>query len=232
MTARADRGDTHHEQPLDPSGLAGFPARRISGTWYRCHADRGGADHGCWYFSSAGDPPAAFGRFDLPAPRGTCYVANTREAAVRERLGTQVVKRAGRMSVLEAVLTTQDGPVVVTEAGVSTTRSANLPVKAADRWITRSLWSGTGIYSITQDWAAAFDRAGFDSIVYPPRFTLGRSARSLAVFGPSGVPSRRRPAGASVPVTEVLAAARIEVVRPPVSAASSTLRATAPPPAL
>ena len=85
--------------------------------------------------------------------------------------------------------TTADGPVVVTEAAVPVVRAANLPVKAAQRWVNRSLSSGTGIYAVTQAWGSAFRGAGFDGVVYQPRFAGGARVRSLAVFGPAGRPS-------------------------------------------
>lgn len=150
----------------------------------------GGRDHGCWWFSSIGADPEASGRFDLRPPYGTCYFASTQEAAARERVGTQLRRIAGRESVSRGALTTADGSVVVTEAAVHAARAANLPVKAAQRWVNRSLSSGTGIYAVTQAWASAFRAADFDGVVYEPRFAGGARVRSLAVFGPAGRPSQ------------------------------------------
>ena len=60
--------------------LDGFPTRRITPgqTLQRAHT----VAYGPWWFGSDG-----VGRFDLPAPRGTCYLADSAVVAVRERLG-------------------------------------------------------------------------------------------------------------------------------------------------
>jgi hypothetical protein len=191
--------------------------------------DRGGADRGCWWFSSVGTDPDRSGRFDLPAPEGTCYFASTGEAAARERVGTQLRKTAGRESVLASVLVTGDGPVVVTEVALATIRAANLPVRAADRWINRSLWVGTGIYRISQGWAAMWRTAGFMGVLYQPRFTGGARVRALALFGAQGRPKPVPPVEGVRPVADVLTAHGVRVVWPPGSAPALSSR-TAPPP--
>jgi hypothetical protein len=125
-------------------------------------------DRGRWSFSSAGTPADGSGRFDLSSPRGTCYFANTEEGAARERVGTQLRNRASDQTLLDSVLTdTSAGlPVVVSQVDLEWLTTANVATKNADRWINRSLWSGTGIYEISQAWAAAFDFAGFDGVRY------------------------------------------------------------------
>ncbi|WP_376707721.1 RES domain-containing protein [Nocardioides alcanivorans] len=172
------------------------------------------------------------GRFDLPAPRGTSYLASSREVAARERLGTQIRKALGGESVLETVLRAADGPVVVSDVAITTVRSANLPVKPAGAWINRSLWAGTGSYGVTQAWAASFDAAGFDSIVYPPRFSLGQRDRSLAMFGAAGAPAKPAPVGETVDLRDVLRQAGVRVVSPPRRAGPAILPASSPPPPL
>ena len=64
-----------------PSGaLDGFPKRRLARATALFRAHR--ADRGPWWFGNDGG-----GRFDLAAPRGTCYVGLDPCSAVRERLG-------------------------------------------------------------------------------------------------------------------------------------------------
>jgi hypothetical protein len=210
--------------------VSGFPSRDVSGSWFRAHVNHGGPDRGCWWFSSAGANPDESGRFDLPAPEGTCYFASTEEAAARERVGTQLRKTAGRESVLASVLATANGPVVVTEVTMSAVKTANLPVRKADRWVNRSLWVGTGIYRISQGWAALWRAAGFEGLLYEPRFTGGARVRALAVFGAAGRPKPARPTKDSKSLEEVLTAHGVRVVWPPGSAPA--LSSTAPPPPL
>ena len=60
--------------------------------WYRAHA----VGLGPWWYSHDSS-----GRFDLPAPAGTCYLASQLEVAVRERLGETLVT-AGLIAADEA----------------------------------------------------------------------------------------------------------------------------------
>lgn len=225
------RGQSSHPLPPDNADeLARFPQRDIDGTWFRAHVDRGGRDRGCWWFASVGDDPDASGRFDLPVPDGTCYFASSEEAAARERVGTQLRTTSGTQSVTSSALTTTRGPVTVTATMVSVRRAANLSVKPAQRWVNRSLSVGTGIYGVTQAWAAAFRVAGFEGIVHQPRFTGGRRVRSLAIFGRAGRP---RPVPAVVStraLRAVLEAHDVRVVDPPPSAPQLLSPDATPPP--
>ncbi|WP_299056436.1 RES family NAD+ phosphorylase [uncultured Nocardioides sp.] len=188
-------------------------------------------DRGCWWFSSAGTPAAKSGRFDLPLPRGTCYLSIDEEGAARERVGTQIVKRAGRESVLASVLTADPGRrVIVSAVQVPRTRTANVSVRPAQRWVNRSLWSGTGIYAITQAWAAKFDEAGFGGVRYPPRFTLGPGAMALALFGPAKQPIPSWSIDSSRTLEQVLTDTGVRIVSPPRSAPDVLASDTAPPP--
>lgn len=232
MTSPPRGRSLHPLPPEDADALGRFPRRTVDGAWFRAHVDRGGRDHGCWWFSSvdAGDDPDTHGRFDLPAPEGTCYLASTEEAAARERVGTQLRSVGGRESVLTSVLTTRQGPVTVTETEVPALDAANLPVKAAQRWINRSLSVGTGIYSVTQAWARAFRAAGFEGIVHAPRFTGGARVRSLAVFGRAGRPRPIPTVVATRLLRDVLPAHDVRLVEPPASAPSVLAADAAPPP--
>ena len=226
------RGQSLHPlPPEDPAELSHFPQRDVDGTWFRAHVDRGGRDHGCWWFSSVdvGDDPDGRGRFDLPTPEGTCYLASTEEAAARERVGTQLRTVAGHESVLASVLVTPEGPVTVTATEVTLVRVANLAVKPAQRWVNRSLAVGTGIYSVTQAWAAAFRAAGSSGIVHQPRFTGGARVRSLAAFGRAGRPRPIPAVQRTRTLRAVLETHDVRVVEPPSSAPAVLLPTAAPP---
>ena len=231
MTSSPRGRSLHPLPPEDPAELARFPTRSVDGPWFRAHVDRLGRDHGCWWFSSVdpGDDPDACGRFDLAAPDGTCYLASTEEAAARERVGTQLRTVSGHESVLASALTTPQGSVTVTTTEVPPMRAANLPVKPAQRWVNRSLSVGTGIYSVTQAWAAAFRAARLGGIVHEPRFTGGTRVRSLAVFGRAGRP---RPVPSVVrtrALRDVLEAHDVRIVDPPSSAPAVLAPDEAPP---
>ncbi|WP_460458725.1 RES domain-containing protein [Angustibacter peucedani] len=176
-----------------PDDLTGFPEHRTpaSTVLHRAHLAR----RGPWWFSSGG------GRFDLSAPRGTCYLASSAAAAVRERLGPVLSSRAAVPS------STLDG-VVVSRLAVGVPgdprelRWANLRVAAAaEHGVTRELESMTP-YDVPSRWARAFDAAGLDGVRYGPRFSPG-SASAHALFGDAGEDARRVPDPEPTPAAEV-----------------------------
>jgi hypothetical protein len=235
MTPGPLRGAAEHPGPPDdPAELASFPGRTVQGRWFRSHVDRPAEpDHGCWWFASLGHgDPNGFGRFDLAAPEGTCYLGSSAEVAARERVGPFLSNVAGREYVSAAVLATADGPVAVTEVSVAPVEAANLPVKAATRWVNRSLSVGTGIYGVSQAWAARLRAASFDAITYEPRYTGGRRARALALFGPAGTPDPRPRTGVTRRLGEVLLDIGVDVVAPRPPTAAHLLAPEAPPPVL
>ena len=192
-----------------PASLAGFPAYLVDADvdLFRAH----GEDLGPGWFSSDGT-----GRFDLRAPRGTCYTALDPLSALRERLGpvlgpsqavpeslleSAVVSRL-RLPASREVADVQDGGV----AAFGVTREIESMVP----------------YAVPQAWARAFDEAGHGGVKYGPRFTPGDSS-AVAVFGDEGVADW--PADADpVPAQQVPGApaalptprrADLTVVRPP-----------------
>lgn len=163
-----------------PADLAGFPVSRATAQTrlHRAH-DR---DRGPWWFSSDGA-----GRFDLPAPRGSCYLASTALAAVRERLGPVLAARATLpASALEHVVVSRLRPATDGRP----LRLANLRVSAAGSYgVTRELESMTP-YALPRRWAVALADHGLDGVRYGPRFTPG-SASAVALFGPAGTDPTR-----------------------------------------
>lgn len=139
---------------------------------------------GPWWFSSSG------GRFDLPEPYGTCYLADDAQTAVRERAGAALLN-AG-------VLTSS----FVDEMQLARVR---LPVRSevADLGDDTAVAFGCSRelstvpdYQLSSAWASAFHTARLDGIRYGSRFTSGSQAKALALFGDHG--------DAALPVEEVV----------------------------
>lgn len=161
--------------PDPPGDLASFPGIRIDTATplYRAVAAPHPDPVGAWWFSSNG------GRFDLPSPNGTCYMATTLAAAIRERLG-RVLRQS---TLLPATL--MDGMEVVTLHLMSSALLANTGHENAADWgAIRELATVTGDYSRTVRWAVAFKEADFDGILYEPRFSSLAKATAVGLFGP------------------------------------------------
>jgi hypothetical protein len=189
--------------------LAGFPAYPV-GTdvdLFRAHR----RDLGPWWFGSDGS-----GRFDLSAPRGTCYLALDPLSALRERLGPVL---GGSQAVPESLLEES----VVSRLRLPGDREvADTQDRRAARFgVTREIESAVP-YAVSQAWARAFDAAGFGGVRYGPRFTPGDSS-AVALFDAEGaqdwpvdadpLPAQQVP-GAPVPLPTPRRA-DLTVVRPP-----------------
>ncbi len=167
----SDRERTAQGPP--PAQLDGFPAYLV-GTevdLFRAH----GVDRGPWWFGNDGG-----GRFDLRAPRGTCYLALDPLSALRERLGPVLGgSQAVPVSLLEAAVVSRLRLVQDREV-------ADVQVRgAASYGVTRELESMVP-YAVPQAWARAFDAAGCGGVRYGPRFTPGDSS-AVALFEGEGV---------------------------------------------
>lgn len=152
--------------------LDGFPTRHLTPghALRRAHT----AAYRPWWFGSGGG-----GRFDLPRPRGTCYLASSAVVALRERLGVVL----GARPVVPASLLDD---VVVSTLHLPDDRDvADIESQDATRFgVTRELETMVP-YAVPQAWACAFDVAGLGGVVYGPRFTTG-DAVSYGIFGPAG----------------------------------------------
>ena len=203
----SDRERTAQGPP--PTSLAGFPAYRIRSDvdLFRAH----GADRGPWWFGNDGA-----GRFDLRAPRGTCYLALDPLSALRERLGPVL---GGSQAVPASLL---DAAVVSGLRLVETRDVADVQDRgAADYGVTRELESMVP-YAVPQAWARAFDAVGCGGVRYGPRFTPGESS-AVALFDDEGlqdwpvdpdpVPAQQVPGAPTVLPTP--RRADLTVVRPP-----------------
>lgn len=191
--------------------LTGFPVREVLAgeSLWRNHRFRPTSDGGAWYFASVpAQPGAESGRFDLRRPRGTCYLATTKEAAVRELIGPEQA-RLGWLpssSFERRVLTPLEVPVGLPAANVSSN-------KATKFGVTAELCT-TERYGITQQWARVLAEAGFGAIWHRLRFSPGKG-RGLALFGEAGAPVPPWPTGGRVlpvrPIAERLGCRVVDV---------------------
>lgn len=201
-------------QKAPPAGLdlSAFPVDPLpsSTPLYRAHT----AGNAPWYFGNS-----MKGRFDLVAPRGTCYAAESIGAAMRERLGEKFAG-GGQVSAELA------DSAVITEIMPTPGRGAN-PEAGTDNFPLTSELTSMPDYSIPQAWAAVFDDAGFDAIHYRGRLSSS-SLASWALFDDEGEHADYV-TGATVSGREACKSAGIRVLPPPPSAAS--LLRVIPPPA-
>lgn len=202
-------GRERSAQGLPPASLAGFPAYPIGveTDLFRAHTETLGP----WWFGTDGG-----GRFDLPDPRGTCYVALDALSALRERLGPVL---GPSQSVPETLL----AYTVVSRLRLPAVREvADVQSRGAAAFgVTRELETMVP-YAVPQAWARAFDSAGLRGVRYGPRFTPG-DCSAVALFDEGG--AQEWPADPSpVPAAQVPGAptamptprrADLTVVRPP-----------------
>ena len=172
-----------------PGDLTGFPV------W---HVLRGAVLHrvtdagrGPWWFASDGG-----GRFDLDAPRGTCYLADDAVVALLEVLGA-----AASAPVLAASLF--DDRVVWSVALPEQCDAADTTTRRA-RALRRHRRAGDDrdVPPASRAWAAAFAGAGLGGVRYRARHDPG-GGRCLALFGAAGERRRWR-RGRSTPVAGAL----------------------------
>lgn len=165
--------------PDDPSALETFPmTRRLPRSLHRV-SDRSGT----WWYSSR---PGGGGRFDLPAPEGTCYLADDLDAALGEKLLRRPKKLvpAERLRELLHSRITLLRPLVL--ANLTSTRATGLGVNAEIHT--------TLDYAKPWAWAERLRQAGFRGLRYAARSDPSLAARCVALFGGAGL-HVRAPAG-------------------------------------
>ncbi len=154
-----------------PSHLEEFPSRLLPAGLRLFRVVRKGK--GPWWFGSTLE-----GRFDLPEPHGTCYLAADPLAALLELLGPE---RAGGIVAAdffaERRVRALQVPDEITAADVTSRRASGFGVTAE---------IGTLIpYERPQAWALRLHHANFQGIVYWLRHDPARS-EGVALFGPHG----------------------------------------------
>ncbi|WP_448070874.1 hypothetical protein [Georgenia yuyongxinii] len=190
-------------QGYPPDDLTGFPTTTPPPTLYRAHREQNNP----WWFSSydpASGTPA--GRFDLPRPRGTCYLATAPLGAARERMGRHTSRTIHADPVLTATVVSSLGTADFGEVADLEHRDAPL------YGVTREL-STTGSYHQSAAWAFALDRLS-SGIRYPLRF--GIPAHGYAFFGSGGGQHDDRDTDPTpVRLLEILAGAGYEIIELP-----------------
>ena len=164
-------------EPPAPSALASLPSQGLAGRLLHRVFKAGRASP--WWFNSAGDCPAAAGRFDLPAPDGACYLTTNPVSAVLEALpdyGRGVLPVAELRARRRAVVT----------APPSAPRAARL-VSARSRGlgITQALWAGAP-RELTQRWARALRRAGWLALWGGTQHDPTGQSRTVTLFDDAG----------------------------------------------
>jgi hypothetical protein len=118
------------------------------------------------------------GRFDLPEPDGTCYLAMDEVTALLEVLGTDLERGAVSSEFLNQRR--------LRKLHLSREQSlSDLTSREATRFGITSEIGSIVPYECPQAWAAALRAAGSQGVVYWSRFDPARGA-SIALFGPHG----------------------------------------------
>lgn len=119
------------------------------------------------------------GRFDLPPPDGTCYVASDDLGALLEVLGPSLLPGSGAPASL------LEGRHLRALRTPRLHRVADTLAEKAVAWVTAELSTITP-YRLPQAWARAFRRSGFEGIRYAARHRTARRPFAVALFGPAG----------------------------------------------
>jgi len=159
------------QPPEDAAALRDFPCRGLHpGAVFFRIVRRG---RGPWWFGSS-----MTGRFDLPAPRGTCYLASDPVAALLEVLGTD--RKGGLVShdfLKERGLRELPVPRELVIADLTSRRAAGFGITAEIGTIVP--------YDLPQAWAAKLHESRCDGLVYWLRHDPSH-AEGWALFGPQG----------------------------------------------
>ena len=153
--------------------LTGFPRWRLTARRALMRGHRVG--NSPWWFASSGA-----GRFDLPAPNGTCHLALDVTTAVRETVG----ERLATLGVVDDEFA-RKRYISTLRVPKSRLLADTCHAVAADYGVTRELPTMTP-YPVPQSWACALHRAGFAGIRYQTRFTTDPAPNAVALFGPAG----------------------------------------------
>jgi len=163
----ASRAVLHLAKPPPPARLkSAFPSRDYAPGTEVFRSHRHGL--GPRWFSHSGE-----GRFDLAAPDGTCYVAESEVVTLLETWG-------GLQVVPDYLAADRDSSCLRLDNGLTVADlTSNLAVQYG---ITSEIFTAID-YGLTQLWASALRQAGFGGIRYWARRDLAHTAGCLALFG-------------------------------------------------
>ena len=201
--------------PSDPAALGDFPRDPLAPGRSLWRVVRKG--RGPWWFGSSGH-----GRFDLPAPEGTCYLADDELSALLEAIGPD--RSAGAVS-----------NQFLDVRGI---RRLHVPTEKTLADLTSRRCAGFGLtlevhtlvpYDRPRAWAASLRRTGVDGLLYHVRHDPG-AGKGVALFGRQGERTswrrgRERPIGlrlverlereCGITVIDVPRYSELEIVSPP-----------------
>jgi hypothetical protein len=170
--------------PPDRAGsLSALPRQKLSGRClyrvWRTELPDGGRREDPWWFASADTEAGLGGRFDLPEPMGTCYLATRPEAALLEALQMRLTHLPAselRVRRVAVCMAPDDAP----DAAMLTAR------RTAGEWgITAELWAGRD-RSLTRRWAQAIRRDGWWAVYSGVSHDPSGRLRSVALFDQQG----------------------------------------------
>lgn len=171
-------------EPPDAAGsLAGLPAEqlrdRILHRVWRIRGADGTTRAEPWWFASSTENPTGGGRFDLPAPMGTCYVATRPVGAVLEAMQMSLT------NLPRAELAARRRAEIVAPDDTPPAAKLTAQKVAGTHGITAALWAG-GDRALTRRWAAALRRDGwwalYSGVAHDPSGRL----RGIALFDHAG----------------------------------------------
>ena len=177
--------------PAEPEALAGFPASAAGPERVLYRVVR--AAFGPWWFAAR--DAARPGRFDLPLPNGTCYLAGDPLSALLEVVGSDLVRGAVSTRFLaERRVCELRPPRRFTLADLTSRRARGFGVTAE---------IGTVVpYELPHAWAERLFAAGFRGLLCWLRHDPARG-EGFALFGRAGE-RRSWPRGKARPVSAEL----------------------------
>ncbi len=159
------------QPPEDPTRLRDFPRSKLEPEALLYRVTKKG--RGPWWFNSSGS-----GRFDLPEPEGTCYLATDAVAALLEIIGPD---REGGLVSAELLAERN-----LHELRVPESRSlADLTDRRAVAFGMTLEIHSLPTYELTQSWAGSLSNAGAQGLRYFARHDPAAGC-SIALFGPAG----------------------------------------------
>lgn len=173
--------ETGLAEPPAPAALVHFPMAPPVSTLHRL------SEHAtAWWYSSSNPAALTGGRFDLEAPHGTCYTAESLDGALVEKLlrtGTRVVATERLGELFHAVIDLHGSLAV-----------ADLAVPEATGFGLNNEIHTTLDYRMPRRWAVALRRAGWRGLRHLLRGDPSGSTAGRALFGTTGL-HRRAPTG-------------------------------------
>ena len=140
------------------------------------------ASRGVWWFASLSpeNPGGSGGRFDLPLPHGSCYLATTRQTAVLEALQDDF--GGGKLPV--SALRARSMSRVVVPGGSPPAADLTGPT-AAGAGVTVGLWADND-RRLTQQWAVELHGSGWQALYHGAQHQPTGRGRSVTLFDRAG----------------------------------------------